>query len=252
MRIFIASFLIVLQPDRTFERMGAVEQEVSKAAKLLIDTFERILFSPLPMPMHTLPPALTRSLPRALFDYLRKFNAWKLPNEKLLVSRIKHALVALCQGKLQVPRDEPENSLLNSEFRTQIDRLRGKLAEIAGREAVEAFQQENPFATEIFDMYDSTLPPAAAVAPSPAHAPATVPALPPADRITNEHLLHELMYDPNFQLTDEGTSCESAAARRVRDAFHRRFAIISLHFFFQHSISHPLPSQILGIPRHRH
>ena len=121
-RIFLAAYMIVARPMNVFDKMGALEQQAFDSARLLLEIFEKILYSA--TPFHDLPADLTRAFTAALFDYLRKFKAWKVPNEAQLICRIKHALVALYQARTQLPADEPEDSQLNVEFRTQITRLR--------------------------------------------------------------------------------------------------------------------------------
>jgi hypothetical protein len=133
-RIFLAAYMIVGHPWRVFEQVGALERPLIDSAQTLLDIFEKILHSEIPV--HQLHPDLTRSLPIALFRYMRDFRAWKLPDEAKLVVRVKHALVALFTARERLPPDEPEDSELKTEFRTQIRRLRDKLRQIEGPEAL--------------------------------------------------------------------------------------------------------------------
>ena len=102
-----------------------------------------------PPSLSQLPRDLTKSFVPALFTYVRDFHLWKVPDEAKLVSRIKHALVALYQARLQLPPDEPEDSQLNTEFRTQILRLRQKMRQIAGEDVLLNFDRENPPPSDI-------------------------------------------------------------------------------------------------------
>jgi hypothetical protein len=138
-RIFLAAYMIVAYPTNVFENMGALEQQLLASAHELIKLFEKILYSfqsDKTIPFHKLLKDLTKSFPSALFDYHGDFKAWKVPDEAKLVTRIKHALVALYQARKQLPPDEPEDSQLNTEFRTQICRLRQKLQQIVGVNAL--------------------------------------------------------------------------------------------------------------------
>ena len=96
------------------------------------------------------------------------------------------------------------------EFRAQIERLRGKLQQIAGREALDKFDE---------DRLSGAFAASASVGTAGAHA-----ALP--GRMTNEQLAHELLLDPEFRL-DETGGCNSAVGNpvfnRIRDSFHRAF-----------------------------
>ena len=199
----MASYMMVVFPRNVFEDMGPLETKLLASAKDVLRIYETILHSG--VRMSQLPADLTRSLPVALFAYIRDFKAWKVPDETKMVGRIKHALGALYDARLQLPADEPRDSQLNVEFRTQIARLREKMRQIAGPAALAAFDEERP----------------ESVSPSLAEQGAACLQL--SDRMTSEQLAHELLVDPTFQLTDDGTSCESEAARRVRSSFHKSF-----------------------------
>ncbi len=141
-RIFLAAYMIVLYPNKAFSTIGDLETRVMRSAQALLQIFGGIL--PSTVPLYKLPLDLTKSLPNAIFNYLRDFKAWKVPDQAKLASRIKHALVALYDARRMLPADEPENSQLNTEFRTQICRLRHKLGQIAGVEVLARFDEEHP------------------------------------------------------------------------------------------------------------
>ncbi len=206
-RIFLAAYMIVGHPWRVFEQVGALERPLIDSAQTLLDIFEKILHSEIPV--HQLHPDLTRSLPIALFRYMRDFRAWKLPDEAKLVVRVKHALVALFTARERLPPDEPEDSELKTEFRTQIRRLRDKLRQIAGADELAKFDGEQG----VIENTDSFPPSLRAQAEA-----AII-----SDRMNNEQLAHELILNPTFQLTDRGTCCESDAATRIRNSFHQAF-----------------------------
>ena len=145
-----------------------------------------------------------------------------MPDEAKLTCRIKHALIALYQAEEHLPPAEPTDSKLRLEFRTQIDRLRTKLSQIAGPEALEQFDTQRR-AGQPSGSGSGGGPPggggggggssaAAGVGGSGSGSSAGVgsgagaaglssgayPSLP--GRMTNEQLAHELLLDPTFQL----------------------------------------------------
>jgi hypothetical protein len=211
-RVFLAAFMIAYRPTHVFEGMGTLEQALLEAAVPLLSQFEKMCKTLLAAPHRNfqyVPADQTKDFPTTLFEYLRRFKAWKVPDEAKLSCRIKHALVALYQAEAHLPPDEPEDSKLKVEFREQISRLRGKLQQIAGPEALEKFDA---------DLASAPRPPSdAAVETSGAYA-----ALP--GRMTNEQLAHELLLDPTFQL-DEAGGCnnDNPVFQRMRDSFHKAF-----------------------------
>ena len=137
--------MIAFRPTDVFESMGALEQALYDSATPLMASFERICSCIRASPNHTfqeVPHELTRDFPTMLLEYLKRFKAWKVPDEAKLTSRIKHALVALYQAEEHLPPDEPEDSKLRTEFRTQIERLRSKLQQIAGVDALKQFDEQ--------------------------------------------------------------------------------------------------------------
>ena len=75
----------------------------------------------------------------------RPSKPWKVPDEIKLTNLIKHALIALYQALKHLPPDEPEDSKLNlkMEFNSIIPRLRSKLQQVAGINALKAFDEEH-------------------------------------------------------------------------------------------------------------
>lgn len=115
-----------------------------------------------------------------LFEYLRDFKIWKVPDELKLTKRIKRSLTTLysVNGHLSHKTD----SNLRIEFKTQISRLRGKLEQIAGKDCLDEFDRLRSAQVavqhvEIDDSYETN-----------------------QTHFTNEELIHELLIDPAFQL----------------------------------------------------
>lgn len=146
-----------------------------------------------------------------LSEYLKRFKAWKIPDEAKLTCRIKHALIALYQAEEYLPPNEPEDSKTRVEIRAQIERLRGKMQQIAGVDALNKFDEQRKVGL--------VSGPRTGVSGSSGSAYAALPG-----RMTNEQLAHELLLNPTFQL-DESGGCgvENPVFHRIRESFHRAF-----------------------------
>ena len=156
-----------------------------------------------------------------LFEYLKRFKAWKVPDEAKLTCRIKHALIALYQAEEHLPPDEPEDSKLKIEFRTQIERLRSKLQQIAGVDALNQFDEQRR-AGRIPGGSGGEGSGGGSGGGGSGGAGGAYAALP--GRMTNEQLAHELLLDPTFQLDESGgCSVENPVFHRIRESFHQAF-----------------------------
>ena len=197
--------MIACRPSHVFETMGQLEQPLLEVARALVESFERIAGAVVAAgSIQPVDHSLTEGFVSLFMDYLRCFNAWKVPDEIKLVCRIRHALFALYNARDHLPADESADSKLSVEFRTQIERLRSKLTQIGGQAALTQFDAEN----NSLDRPNSGSRNDVTISPS---------------RVCNEQLAHELMLDPTFQLTAEG-NCDvilNPAFARMRDSFHR-------------------------------
>ena len=209
-RVFLAAYMIAYRSTHVFESMGALEHPLLEAATKLLACFESIVGVLRENDGHfaKAPHALTSAFPTLLFEYLKCFKAWKVPDEAKLLCRIRHALIALYQAEAHLPADEPDDSRLKVEFRTQIERLRSKLQQIAGADALAQFDADR-----------AANPPPPGGPPPNGGAYATLPG-----RMTNEQLAHELLLDPTFQLDESGgCSVENPVFHRIRASFHQAF-----------------------------
>ena len=220
-RVFLAGFMIAYRPTHVFESMGALEHALLEATTPLLDAFEKICACiQKDKAFSEVPPELTKDFPTLLFEYLKRFKAWKGPDEAKLTCRIKHALVALYQAEEHLPADEPPDSKLKLEFRTQIERLRSKLEQIAGAEALAKFDSDRPASL-------GEGGPRASASTGGAYA-----ALP--GRMTNEQLAHEMILDPEFQLDESGgCTVDNPVFHRIRESFHA-VSFVLLHSTFPH------------------
>jgi hypothetical protein len=129
-----------------------------------------------------------------------------VPDEAKLMCRIKHALSALYLAQGQLPSDAPEDSKLKTEFRTQIERLRSKLLQIAGAQALAKSDEERD---RLKASNDGEGGGGGAYAALPG-------------RMTNVQLAHELLLNPAFQLDESGgCSAENPIFHSIRESFHK-------------------------------
>jgi hypothetical protein len=242
-RVFLAGFMIAYRSTHVFESMGALEHALLDAATPLLEKFQQICsvikdkkaFSEVPSD-------LSKDFPTLLFEFLKRFKAWKVPDEAKLTCRIKHALVALYQAEGHLPSDEPAESKLKLEFRTQIERLRGKLQQIAGDEALQKFDD---------DRLSGVIPGGGGYPPGGGGGGGgggAYAALP--GRMTNEQLAHELLLDSTFQLADSGgCGIDNPVFNRIRDSFHQVICCMAL-WWVGGSLTLCIPG-VLGKPRGR-
>ena len=223
MRVFLAGFMIAYRPTHVFESMGALEHELLEATTPLLATFQKIVDCIRSSAGHSfqdVPHELTKNFPTMLFEFLKRFKAWKVPDEAKLTCRIKHALIALYQAEEHLPPDEPEDSKLKIEFRTQIERLRNKLLQIAGADAVKLFDEQRKKGQIPSGSGGSGGGEGKGGAGGVGGAGGAYAALP--GRMTNEQLAHELLLDPTFQLDESGgCSVENPVFHRIRESFHQ-------------------------------
>ena len=222
-RVILAAFMIVHRPSRVFEQLGSVEHGLVESAKKMLQCLESILGFALKagkdFAWATTPKELTEDFQDVVFRYLKDFKAWKVPDEAKLSARIQHALVALYQAKGHLPATEPADSRLMVEFESQIARLRGKLAQIAGQGALDLFDQQRLGCTGPWAVGgggDGNGGNGSVVAVG------RVGSM--ESRMTNEQLAHELLLDPLFQLMENGAAAsEHPTLNHIRKSFHRAF-----------------------------
>ena len=140
-RIFIGAHMIVCKPERVFSTIGEHEQSLIVSAARMLALFEQIMLEVSSgKAFHTLSAAVTSAFPIVLFEYLRCFNAWRVPDAQRLSSRVHNTLAALYRAKAQLPA---EAERLGQVIRGQIEQLRGRLLQIAGADAIARFDAEN-------------------------------------------------------------------------------------------------------------
>ena len=118
---------------------------------------------------------------------------------------IKHALITLFEAEQHLPTNEQEDSKLKVEFRTQIERLRSKLQQISGHQALIDFDENRASGLSVAPLTSGVC--AYSVLPC---------------RLTNEQLAHELLLDPEFQLNElGGCNIENPIYHCISESFHQ-------------------------------
>lgn len=137
-RVILAAYMVVYHPTSVFEQMGELETTLCEAAGNLLRGFNAIMTC---IAQHgsffAVPAALIEPFSGDIFAFLNAFQAWKDPDAQKLTIRIQHAMVALAIAWGQIPANEPDNSLLRTEYRTEFARLRVKLIQYGGALALE-------------------------------------------------------------------------------------------------------------------
>lgn len=212
-KVFLAGFMIAYTPTHVFESINILENELLEAATQLFKNFYLICESILSSKNNSFQNVsheITKDFSTLLYEYLKKFKAWKVPDEEKLKCRIIHALNALYQANDQLPLDEPDDSKLKTEFRNQIKRLRNKLQQISGIEVLNQFDEQYKTQQPIQKLINKNL------------SGGLYTQLP--GKITTEQLAHELLLNPNFQLDkSNGCSVENPIFQRIKETFHQAF-----------------------------
>jgi uncharacterized protein YjiS (DUF1127 family) len=90
-RVFLAAYMIADRPTHVFETMGALEQALFESAAPVLNEFHAMCDALMRAPFkhfQMVPSALTKDFPTTLFEYLRRFKAWKVPDEVLCRARL--------------------------------------------------------------------------------------------------------------------------------------------------------------------
>jgi hypothetical protein len=190
-RVFMAGYMVVHYPANVFEDLDAqLVVDLREAAAPLLASFEQICALCDTVGFDGVPHTLSHQFVQQLPTYMTCFRAWKIPDEAKLSQRIRHALTALYDALAAVP---PADAL-TEELNSQIERLRTKLQQIAGHQALADFDTARQQPAQQLVM-----------------APYRIPT-----RLTNEQLAHELLLDPTFQLNEDPFDA-------IRSSFHNAF-----------------------------
>lgn len=202
-RVLLASFMIVYHPLDVFEeRFSTLVKDLESASKAFMTQLEAILQAVLSGGVRflsDLPHSLTAEFERTMLHYLTVFKAWKVPDEQKLCRRIEHALAALFDARMHLPPVSSESDRqLAATFAEQIDRLRGKLRMIGGPDRLAALDARMAIRqVDVVAGADNGVEASDFLAEG------------------NEHLVHELLLDPLYQLSRKhGASLDGSMERR--------------------------------------
>jgi hypothetical protein len=207
-RVFLSSLIMIAWQSQVFETMGDLEVKVLDAAKKMITNFEAMIHAITvdKKTFRNIPTELTRSFNTLLFNYFDRFERWKVIDEKKLVARIKHALVALLEARKHLSGEEGKSM---EDIVFQLKRLKNKLLQIGGPDIVREFEREQP---ELESVDGST--------PVEMNGESVLK----RKKFQNEQLAHELLLNASFQMTEDTISgCYNLHDKKVRDAFHQAF-----------------------------
>ena len=217
-RVFLAAYMVAFRPDSVFENQnGTLEKNLFQSAVPVLECFQTLCeqFDQSSEGLRSLNQELVSSFVPKLCTYFENFKAWKVPDEEKLCKRIFNALIALYGAYRHLPdQAEEPNSRLAEDFRKQIQRLRDKLVQIKGLEALNEFdrklEQEGLEGISAAYASDNAVVPAGDIVAQ-------------NIRLSNEQLAHELMYDSSFQLDENGGCGEDGVLCRIKETFHSAF-----------------------------
>lgn len=205
-RVFLASYMIVAKPDHVFEIIGELETQLQEAAERMIIIFEKLYKAMAEHPSKDTKEIITELqipddmlFPVCLSEYVKKFKAWKIPDEMKLTQRIRHALAALYMAEDETDTANPEAPRLKRELKMQQERLRFKLQQAAGERVRQEFDSKHGRGG-----LPAPVQPAEPQQTNTNNTTNLYSSLP--GRMTNEQLAHELLLDPDFKLDDQGGS----------------------------------------------
>jgi regulator of replication initiation timing len=217
-RVVMAGFMIAYHHTSVFEQVGDLEKTVMGSSAEILELMERIaklIFAN--GSFQAVSGELTQEFHSLILKYIADFMAWKIPDEIKLKNRIIHALIALEESQMHIPEDEPADSRLNVQLKLQMDRLRAKLAHIAGPSALAAYDESRV-------EWRSTVTRGVGGCSTSSF----------GTKVSNEELGHEILLDPRFQLSDNAshqTDCQVNV--NIRNCFHE----VWLNLSFAHQLN---------------
>jgi len=136
-KMFLAAYMIRYRPHLVFEYDDTTAKNLfTKARSLIAYTDTMVAKIDARDSLVGNGKSWATTFPTVIEAYKEAFTAWKKPDETRLVTRIRHAVVALMQAQNQLPPDEPADSLVRMEIVTQLTRMREQLRRIAGQAGI--------------------------------------------------------------------------------------------------------------------
>lgn len=138
-REFLDAYMIRYRPEQTFgpENTNALTNKVFKKARSLI-AYTDIMMAKIDVKDSLIGNGKTWAMeyPTVIEEYRVSLTTWKARDKESLAPRIRNAIIALMQAQNQRPPDEPEDSQISIELRTQNTRLREQYQRIYGQAAL--------------------------------------------------------------------------------------------------------------------
>ena len=198
--VFVTTYMIAFHSSVFFEDMGTLEQSLLGAATRLLELFLSICKQ---LRAHKafrhVPSEATQHFVPALWDFVKLFHAWKGPDNTKLIGRVRHALLALYNAERQLSPDLPAGTGMRLDFNTHIERLRAKLEELAGSEALRDIDTRRPATTVV-----------------------QRPMIPLPVQMSNDVLTHEILVDPQFQFREKDLADDSTFGKVCLCAFENQ------------------------------
>lgn len=145
-RKIIAAYMSGFFPAHVFETMGFVETALRTRALDMLALLEELgQHWVTHESFDTVPVEKCRAFVVSVQEYLKAFDAWKEPDQALLVQRIRNAVYGLLGALRHLMQDSVEEDTrlpLIEEIRTQTARLMAKLTQLVAPEQRAAFIHE--------------------------------------------------------------------------------------------------------------
>ena len=229
-RVFLASYLVVFHPSKSFEDLPAA-RKLFDTAFAMVNAFlgfgQAILSSSTKAVSECLT-SCTETFPLLLDEYRRLFNDWKKVDAVKLVTRMEKALFALYTSEsIIVERGEGDQAESLGQIRATIKALSRKMDTVGGPGTLARFhltppgtRRSGPAAGEAGEASVPDVPLARSsrlTLPSAIH-------IVTSTRLTNEQIAHELLLNPLFQFQRTGNDGSAdASTNEICNVFHRAF-----------------------------
>jgi hypothetical protein len=145
MRVFMAVFLIAIYPDNCLTGDGVPEKEVLEVSSQLCIRFERIakVLVRNKGDFRLVPSDMTRNFIPTLFQFFKRFDAWKLPDSAKMRQRIIDALDGLYTTKdCVIDATDSQCVRLRQNVDEHIGQLRTRLIQIGGLSALLSYDEK--------------------------------------------------------------------------------------------------------------
>jgi hypothetical protein len=171
------AYMIFFHHGRVFRWMDEMECNLRCTAGQLLERIDRIsLYLRSGRGFQTLPIGWTQDLPDLFSQYGERFVAWRKASNEYRISLFRSVLADLHRTQESIPASTPADSADRTSVRANISKVQSRLCELQGPAGIADFEARYRNGEY-----------------SPENAPPTVD--------DQNQLAHELLFDPNYQLT---------------------------------------------------